>query len=131
MKFTGLYMNMPLIEIRFTHSLKRARRVIKKMCGSADSWQAIASNARTSCLTHPQDGTAVYLVWMDDDLERPASADAALLAHEAVHVAIDYLKCIGEDEPGEELRAYTVQTITQYLCERHFAWKKRKLKQAE
>lgn len=60
-------------------------------------------------------------------LEYGASTDAALLAHEAVHVAADYLQSLGMEDVDEEVMAYTVQAVSEYLIEEHFKWKKRHL----
>ena len=44
------------------------------------------------------------------------------MAHEAVHVSQIVLDHFGEDEPGEETRAYLVQGVTLALLEMQRAW---------
>lgn len=53
---------------------------------------------------------------------RDADQLAALMAHEAVHVTQIVLDHFGEDEPGEETRAYLVQSVTHALLEMQRAW---------
>lgn len=47
---------------------------------------------------------------------------SALMAHEAVHVSQIVLDHFGEDEPGEETRAYLVQNVTYALLDMHRRW---------
>lgn len=121
---------LPSITIKLTHSEKKAKRIIKRMVGKecARDWSALrARDATTSTLQHNETGEVVYLIWMRPCIDWSADTDAAILAHEATHVAIDYLRSIGEDEPSEELFAYTIQAITGYLVDKHFRWKKKRL----
>lgn len=128
MRVDDLGIDLPKIPVKITHSRKKSRGIIKKFCGSSSSFDAMPPcEAITSVLERNDGGDTIYLVTMTDCLDYSASTDAAILAHEAVHVAIDYLGRIGEDDPSEELMAYTVQTVTRYLLEKHFAWKKKRL----
>ena len=47
---------------------------------------------------------------------------ASLMAHEAVHVSQIILDHFGEDEPGEETRAYLVQGVTYALLYMQREW---------
>lgn len=119
---------LPEITLKLTHSKKKARRIIRKMCGSSEEWDTLCDcDATTSPLQNAETGETVYLVWMTPCLEYGASTDAALLAHEAVHVAADYLQSLGMEDVDEEVMAYTVQAVSEYLIEEHFKWKKRHL----
>lgn len=42
-------------------------------------------------------------------------------------MALGYLDEIGEDEPGEEMTAYTVQAVARSLVGRHFEWRRKML----
>ena len=96
------------------------------MCGSSDEWDALRDcDATTSPLQNTETGETVYLVWMTPCMEYEASVDASLLAHEAVHVAADYLQSLGMEDVDEEFMAYTVQAVSEYLIEEHFKWKKK------
>lgn len=121
---------LPSITIKLTHSKKKARKIIEEMTSKecAQDWDSLRErDATTSTLQHSETGEVVYLVWMRPCIDWSADTDVAILAHEATHVAIDYLKSIGEDEPSEELFAYTIQAITGYLVDKHFRWKKKQL----
>lgn len=63
------------------------------------------------------DGDPVYVVLLDDKKVCDLSEDQQreLLVHEAVHVAYRYFEHIGEQKPGEETWAYTVQTVASEL----------------
>ena len=121
---------LPSIDILLTHSEKKAKRIIRKMAGeeSVNDWSSLrACDATTSSLQHNVTGEVVYMIWMRPCVEWSAETDVAILSHEATHVALDYLREIGENEPSEELMAYTVQAITEYLVGKHFKWKKKRL----
>ena len=95
---------------------------------SVNDWSSLrACDATTSSLQHNVTGEVVYMIWMRPCVEWSAETDVAILSHEATHVALDYLREIGENEPSEELMAYTVQAITEYLVGKHFKWKKKRL----
>lgn len=68
-----------------------------------------------------------FIVWMTPNLEMSAAMDAGILAHEATHIAQDYLDSIGEDKPSPEFEAYIVGFVTQELVQKHFKWKKKRL----
>ena len=119
---------MPRISIRVTHSKKKLRKWCKRV--GAD-FEPIRDKMKTAdAITNAfvnDDGSLLFIIWMNDGTEHSAAMDAALLAHEAVHVAQEYFKYIGEDSPGEEQQAYVVQSASQYLIGEHFDWKQRQL----
>lgn len=121
---------LPEVQIRLTHSKGKAVRAIRRLDGerSAREWESFRlRDATTSFLRDPATGERLYLVWMTPDTGFSAEVDAALLVHEAVHVAQDYFREFGEEAPGEEAEAYVVQDIAQYLIESHFEWKRRRI----
>lgn len=63
----------------------------------------------------------VCFVLLEAEL-RDADQLAALMAHEAVHVSQIVLDHFGEDEPGEETRAYLVQGVTHTLLVMRREW---------
>jgi hypothetical protein len=44
-------------------------------------------------------------------------AVAGLLAHEATHIWLDWLRSMGEDKPGDEITAYAIQNLTVLLMD--------------
>lgn len=118
---------MPRINIRMTHSKKRLRKWCKRI--GAD-YEPIKAKMKTAdAITNAFvnfDGRLLFIVWMNDSIKRSAAMDAALLAHEAVHVAQEYFRYLGEDSPGEEQQAYVTESAAQYLIQEHFDWKQRR-----
>lgn len=122
MRFDVIEPVFPGIHIRLTHSIKKYRKAVKK---DDPNWKGAGdrADAETSIL----EGEGAIIVYMKPSIDHTAAQDAALLAHEAVHVALFHLSMIGEEEPGEEEIAYMVENVTQYLVAEHFKWKKRKI----
>ena len=52
-------------------------------------------------------------------------SEAAMLCHEAVHVADGWLRALGEDRPTDEERAYLTQCVAEPLFRGHERWKER------
>lgn len=131
MRYHQIYATLPEINIKLTHSEEKARKFIEELCGSARKWDKLQDSfdATTSWLIDPLNGENVWLVYFKPNLEFTAAQDAALLAHEAVHIKQDYVQMLGERRPGNEIEAYIVQAITNYLVDKHFRWKRRKLEQ--
>lgn len=126
MKF-DLIEPMPNIYIRLTHSKKKMLKW-NRLFGSGDNDMCELFGKSDAFVNSyfNDDAFVVFIVYMTPDLERAAADDAALLAHEAVHVARRYFENIGETKPSSELEAYTVQAISAYLIKEHFEWKQRK-----
>ena len=121
---------MPDITIALTHSETKARKAIGECIGEVFSGALNVyrhCDATTHILINHETAETRYLVFMKPNLDLSASVDAALLAHEATHIAMDYLGGIGEKNPSEELTCYTIQTITCFLVDEHFKWKTKKL----
>jgi hypothetical protein len=66
-------------------------------------------------LTDP-DGNVVAVLCMYGHQDRPAIQVAGLLVHEAVHIWQEHCSCIGEENPGVENEAYSIQGIFQELA---------------
>lgn len=114
---------MPDIDIRLTHSRKKFAKWLREFDYICDKPKGIAETATIDF----GDGERFAIVWMSKSLKYSAAQDAATLAHEAVHVADWYFRYLGEDNPASEERAYVVENIAEYLIEKHFKWKCRKL----
>ena len=56
-------------------------------------------------------GCVVYYAGPRDSTE----AMCGIMAHEAVHIWWEFCKNIGEEHPGEEVKAYAIQHLTQEL----------------
>lgn len=123
---------LPPINLALTHSERRAAAEVSRCNGKQAERDLVdllgRADATTSALTDPETGERLYLVTMTPYTGYPAEEDAAILAHEAVHVSVGFLDDIGELEPGEEMTAYTVQAVTRSLVGCHFKWKRKMLK---
>lgn len=122
---------LPPIRVALTHSKRRAAAEVSRCAERRRERDLLdlldRADATTSALTDPETGERLHLVTMTPNTGYPAEEDAAILAHEAVHVALGYLEDIGEDEPGEEMTAYAVQAVARSLVGRHFEWKRKML----
>lgn len=119
---------LPAIPIAITHSRKKAVKEVRRLTGSVDSkLEHSVNDASTTELFDPVTGDQRFIVLMYDRTDLPASTDAALLAHEAVHVATAYLAWTGVERPDEEIMAYTVGAVSEFLIARHFEWKARRI----
>lgn len=122
MQFTEIYGHMPSIVICLVHSEKKARKALRSL-GMNDE---LIPNIDAS--TFYREGDRQFVVFVSrDSLHHDAAEDIGLLAHEATHVAQGYFRSIGEECPSDEFEAYTVQVVTQELCNQHFKWKKKRL----
>lgn len=115
---------VPRLNIYFTHSKKKFRKLLLRAGERVSFHQA---DGMTFLYTNAK-GKNIALVWMRKDLDRGADADAAILAHEAVHVAELYFSmCVREKNPSSEFRAYVTQSVTHFLVNSHYAWKRKRL----
>ena len=68
------------------------------------------------------DGTvAVLMTHVGKD-----ATELALLVHESWHAASEHMRYLGEDDPGEEVMAYLIQSIAHALFVAHHEWKREK-----
>lgn len=118
-QFDEVHVCLPDIPIKFTHSLEQYREWMS-LCGY-DERRKTYHDATTTMVEGVEQ--ACFFVWMDGALEEGTVNEAGLLAHEAVHVAKNYLEIIGEVEPTEELLAYVVQSVFIYLFKKHMDYK--------
>ena len=117
---------MPPLYVRLTHSKKKVRKWHREFGADVYSLEKhFKKNGAFTTTFEREDGETVHIVWMTDCTDYPAACDAALLAHEATHIAQDYFRSIGEASPSDELQAYTVQHVTDYLVGNHFDWKQK------
>lgn len=100
-------------DVRLFHNAKKCERYVKSRFGCMDGL------LDTGAQMWYNDGRAVVLMSYDG---RPET-EAALLVHEAYHVATSHMDYLGEDEPGEEVMAYLVQTVSNGLFVAHARWK--------
>lgn len=120
-EFIELFGHTPSINLCLVHSKKKLRAALRKL-GMSD--ELIPSDATT----YYKEGDNTFIIYIDKaSLHHDAAEDIGLLAHEATHVAQGYFRSIGEECPSDEFQAYTVQAVTQELCNRHFKWKKKRL----
>lgn len=102
------------IYVGFTMNRKAFRKEMKRLNVESppDFLGNDHSHAGTHTLAAPGGGLTA-IITMDKPKARPVEQVAALIAHEAVHVAQLFWESIGEDQPGKEAEAYFVQMITQ------------------
>ena len=105
----------PMPELRLYHSRKKCLKTLHAL--GYDS-RLLVTDSQMWLV----DGTAIVLMEADADWH----AEAALLCHEAVHVADEWLKALGEDSPGDEERAYMVQCVAEPLFRAHEKWKRKR-----
>lgn len=105
------------VELHLYHRRERALRLARRLGASVTFVES--AHAQTNGFDSGDD--LVCFVLLEADV-RDADQLAALMAHEAVHVAQTILDHFGEDEPGEETRAYLVQGVTHALLEMQRRW---------
>lgn len=121
MKFCELSQHLPVMNISLVHSMRKLREGLRRLGMNDDPVDGDA-------VTCYREGSRTFLVYVAKrSLHKDAAEDIGLIAHEATHVAQGYFLSIGEDCPSDELYAYTVQAVTQHLCDEHFKWKKKRL----
>ena len=103
----------PMSSLRLYHSRAKCVRRLLKM---GITTQPLDTDAQM-WLVGDQ---AVILI----ECELDWHAEAAMLVHEAVHVADEWLRALGEGSPGDEERACLVQCISEPLFRAHEAWKR-------
>lgn len=75
-----------------------------------------------------RNGTEMRVTVLLENVEGGAS-NAALLAHEATHIALNVLSELGEDDYGDETLAYLVEAFTKALLKAHNKWlRKRRIR---
>ena len=105
------------VELHLFHRRERALRLARRLGASVTFVES--AHAQTNGFGSGEDLACFVLLEAE---VRDADQLAALMAHEAVHVAQIVLDHFGEDEPGEETRAYLVQNVTYALLEMQRLW---------
>ena len=105
------------VELHLYHRRERALRLARRLGASVTFVES--AHAQTNGFDSGDD--LVCFVLLEAEV-RDADQLAALMAHEAVHVSQIVLDHFGEDEPGEETRAYLVQGVTHALLEMQREW---------
>ena len=119
---------MPPLYVKMTHSRKKIRKWYRAFGASVAGLEShLRRDGAVTNTFENADGECVHVVWMTDCTDFAAELDTGLLAHEAVHVAQEYFRSIGEEAPSDELQAYVVQHVATYLIGRHFKWKRKRL----
>ena len=105
------------VELRLYHRREKAMRLARRLGASVTLLDG--AHAQTNGFDSGDD--LVCFVLLEAEV-RDADQLAALMAHEAVHVSQIVLDHFGEDEPGEETRAYLVQDVTYALLDMQRRW---------
>lgn len=105
------------VELRLYHRREGALRLARRLGTSVTLLDG--AHAQTNGFDSGDD--LVCFVLLESEV-RDGDQLAALMAHEAVHVSQIVLDHFGEDEPGEETRAYLVQSVTYELLDMQRRW---------
>ena len=105
------------VELHLYHRRERALRLARRL--GAPMTLLDRAHAQTNGFDGGEDLACFVLLEAE---VRDADQLAALMAHEAVHVAQNVLDHFGEDDPGEETRAYLVQNVTYALLDMQRRW---------
>ena len=105
------------VELHLYHRRERAFRLARRLGASV----TFVESALAQTNGFDSGDGLVCFVLLEAEV-RDADQLAALMAHEAVHVSQRVLDHFGEDEPGEETRAYLVQGVTHALLEMQREW---------
>ena len=105
------------VELHLFHRRERVLRLVRRLGASVTFVES--AHAQTNGFDSGDD--LVCFVLLEAEV-RDQDQLAALMAHEAVHVAQTILDHFGEDEPGEETRAYLVQNVTYALLDMQRRW---------
>jgi hypothetical protein len=106
----GDYLTVCFTEQEYTKALKS----LKIPIADWDRWLSQDALATTHYFNTPK-GNRVTIVCIPVKPEVNGVDVASLLVHEAVHVVQEYFRFIGEDNPGIEIEAYSIQNISAAL----------------
>lgn len=110
-------MNRYMPELMLFHSAGKCRRYLESLGVEYDPLDR--KDAQTWFLAKPGEMVAVVLMQADSDWH----SEAGLLAHEAVHVALDVCAELGLE--GDEAVAYIAGEASEALFRAHEKWKRR------
>lgn len=105
------------IYVGFTDSPKAFRKEMKRLKVANPPEFILNSHSNATAHTLEFEGSLTTIITMEPAKGKPVEQVAALIAHEAVHVAQQLWEHIGEDRPGREAEAYLVQMVTQCCLE--------------
>lgn len=95
----------PFPRIHVFTKRKKACKFLKRKFGHDMAW--LGKSAQTDYFRKGgEESQAVITLNMED---ASASQRAAILAHECMHVVESWLEDIGENDAGEEIKAYAIQ----------------------
>ena len=105
------------VELHLYHRREKALRLARRLGASV----TFVEGAHAQTNGFDSGDNLVCFVLLEAEV-RDADQLAALMAHEAVHVSQIILDHFGEDELGEETRAYLVQGVTYALLYMQREW---------
>lgn len=103
-------------EIHLFHSRKRFDRFCKRELGVK-----VKDFGSEGQMTYGNGVVSVLMIYTGDD-----TSELTLLVHESYHAAVHHMEYLGEDNAGEEVMAYLIQSIAHALFTAHYKWKRRK-----
>ena len=99
---------------KISYSLVTSRKKYKKFCkenGLEINSQVASIECDACVVTHHNDGVHHCIVVLLIQGEEDKNHLLSVLAHESVHVYQEFRDYIGEESPGPEFEAYTIQEI--------------------
>jgi hypothetical protein len=100
-------------ELHLFHSRKKFDRFCKSTFGgNVDDFGSEGQ------MTYCDGVAAILMTYSGDD-----TTELTLLVHEAYYAAVHHMDYLGEDNAGEEIMAYLVQSIAHALFVAHGKWK--------
>jgi len=114
-KLNWLDMNLITSPVYYTlaTSEKILKAELKRLKAKGEVGISSKADASTNFLEN-KEGESLAIVCLFDHSKELLQI-YALLVHEAVHIYQEIRKIMGENEPGHEFEAYTVQRISQNL----------------
>lgn len=100
-------------EIHLFHSRKKFDRFCKKRLGGK-----VEDYGSEGQMTYCDGIVAVLISYNGND-----TSELTLLVHEAYHAAVHHMAYLGEDNAGEEVMAYLIQSISHALFVAHGKWR--------
>lgn len=109
---------MPSITVALYHDRNKLSRDLRER----GIEQHLSANCSAQTFHDNYGKGEIYFVMMEDCWEKPLWFQLAILAHEASHIVSYYFDDLGEEEPGEEERAYAMEAVAGCLFDAHLAW---------
>lgn len=103
-------------EIHLFHSRKKFDRFCRKNFGGK-----VKNYGTEGQMTYCDGIVAVLMTYVGND-----TSELTLLVHESYHAAVHHMEYLGEDNAGEEVMAYLVQSIAHALFVAHGKWRRKK-----